>query len=206
MFSLIREETDMYGSPRARIIIGLWLQSLTLLFFSGCQQQPSAVALYVDAMTLREAGQNVMAIEKLNTALKADEDFTLAHSSLCEIYLEMNDYTRSAAACRMAVELNPWSFEDHLNLGWSFLSMQRPELAARAFSKACELKPDHLTANVNAAMSYYEIRDYRRALFYGQRIQQIAPDTEGVEDFISDVQWAAGQKSPSGVARGRRLR
>ncbi|KPK43934.1 MAG: hypothetical protein AMJ65_04465 [Phycisphaerae bacterium SG8_4] len=196
----------MYGSPRARIIIGLWLQSLTLLFFSGCQQQPSAVALYVDAMTLREAGQNVMAIEKLNTALKADEDFTLAHSSLCEIYLEMNDYTRSAAACRMAVELNPWSFEDHLNLGWSFLSMQRPELAARAFSKACELKPDHLTANVNAAMSYYEIRDYRRALFYGQRIQQIAPDTEGVEDFISDVQWAAGQKSPSGVARGRRLR
>ena len=203
---LIREETDMYGSSRVGIIIGLWLQILIVLSFCGCQKQQNAVALYVDAMTLREAGQNVMAIEKLNDVLKVDADFTLAHSALCEIHLEMNDYMGSAGACRMAVELNPWSFQDHLNLGWSFLSMQRPELAARSFSKACELKPDHLTANVNAAMSYYEIRDYRRALFYGQRIQQIAPDTEGVEDFISDVQWAAGQKSPSGVARGRRFR
>jgi len=206
MLSLIREEADMYGSSRVGIIIGLLLQSLTLLFFAGCQQQQSVVALYVEAMTLREAGQNVMAIEKLNAAVKADENFTLAHSSLCEIHQEMNDYMRSAAACRRAVELNPWSFEDHLNLGWSFLSMQRPELAARAFSRACELKPDHLTANVNAAMSYYEMRDYRRALFYGKRIQQIDPNIEGIEDFIGDVQWAAGQKSPSGVARGRRLR
>ena len=196
----------MYGSSRVGIIIGLWLQGLLVLFFCGCQQQQSAVALYVDAMTLREAGQDVMAIEKLHAALKADEDFTLAHSALCEIYLEMNDYARSAGACRMAVQLNPWSFQDHLNLGWSFLSMQRPELAARSFSKACELKPDHLTANVNAAMSYYEIKDYRRALYYGQRIRQIAPNTEGIEDFLSDVQWAAGQKSPSGVASGRRLR
>jgi tetratricopeptide (TPR) repeat protein len=196
----------MYGSSRIKIIIGLWLQVVTLLSLAGCQQQQSAVSLYVDAMTLREAGQNMMAIEKLNDALKVDEDFTLAHSALCEIYLEMNDYMRSAGACRMAVQLNPWSFQDHLNLGWSFLSMQRPELAARSFSKACELKPDHLTANVNAAMSYYEIRDYRRALYYGQRIRQIAPNTEGIEDFISDVQWAAGQKSPSGVASGQRLR
>ncbi len=177
-----------------------------MIFFTGCNKQQSAVSLYVDAVTLREAGQNVMAIEKLNAAVKADENFTLAHSLLCEIHLEMNDYTRSAAACRRAVELNPWSFEDHLNLGWSFLSMQRPELAARAFSRACELKPDHLTANVNAAMSYYEMRDYRRALFYGKRIEQIDPNTEGIEDFISDVQWAAGQKPPPGVARGRPLR
>ena len=196
----------MYGSSRAGIVIGLWLQSLTLLFFAGCRQQQSAVALYVDAVTLRGAGQNVMAVEKLNAAVKADENFTLAHSLLCEIYQEMIDYTRSAAACRRSVELNPWSFEDHLNLGWSFLSMRRPELAARAFSRACELKPDHLTANVNAAMSYYEMRDYRRALFYGKQIQQIDPNIEGIEDFISDVQWAAGQKPPPGVASRRRLR
>ena len=196
----------MYGSSRAKIIIGLWLQSLILLFFAGCSRQQGVVALYVDAVTLREAGQNAMAVEKLNAAVKSDGNFTLAHSLLCEIYQEMHDYARSAAACRMAVQLNPWSFEDHFNLGWSFLAMKRPELAARAFSRACELEPDHLSANVNAAMSYYEIRDYQRALFYGKRIKQIDPNTEGIEDFISDVQWAAGQKSPPDVARGRPLR
>ncbi len=189
----------MYGSSRAETIIGLWLQSLILLFFAGCQQQQGAVALYVDAVTLREAGQNAMAVDKLNAAVKADDSFTLAHSLLCEIHQEMKDYARSAAACTRAVGLNPWSFEDHFNLGWSFLMMNRPELAVRAFSKACELKPDHLAANINAAMSYYEVRDYPRALFYGKRIRQIDPNTEGIEDFISDVEQTAVE-----VAAGRR--
>ncbi len=153
--------------------------------------------MYVDAVTLREAGQNAMAVDKLNATVKADVNFTLAYSLLCEIHQEMTDYTRSAAACRRAVELNPWSFEDQFNLGWSFLLMQRPELAARAFSKACEIKPNHLATNVNAAMSYYEIGDFQRALFYGKRIEQIDPNTEGIRDFIRDVQHAAGQMPPS---------
>jgi tetratricopeptide (TPR) repeat protein len=187
----------MYGSSRAGIIIGLLLQSLAILFFAGCSTQPRAVSMYVDAVELREAGQNAMAVDKLNAAVKADANFTLAYSLLCEIHQEMTDYMRSAAACRRAVELNPWSFEDQFNLGWSFLMMKRPELAARAFSKACEIRPDHLAANVNAAMSYYEIGDYQRALFYGKRIEQIDPNTEGIQDFISDVQHAAGQMPPS---------
>ncbi len=155
----------MYGSSRAQIIIGLWLQSLVIIFFAGCSKQQSAISLYVDAVTFREAGQNAMAVDKLNEAVKTDENFTLAYSLLCEIHQEMKDYMRSAAACTRAVQLNPWSFEDQFNLGWSFLAVNRPELAARAFSKACELKPNHLAANVNAAMSYYEMGDYHRALF-----------------------------------------
>ena len=196
----------MYGSSRAGLIIGIWLQSLILLLLAGCWQQQDAIGLYVDAVTLREAGRNEMAIEKLDAAVKSDASFTLAYSLLCEIYQEMADYTRSAAACTKAVQLNRWSFEDQFNLGWSFLMMQRPELAARVFSKACELKPDHLSANINAAMSYYEIRDYHRALFYGKRIQQIDPNTEGIREFISDVQRAAGQTSPPSAAISRPLR
>ncbi|MEA3226921.1 MAG: tetratricopeptide repeat protein [Planctomycetota bacterium] len=188
----------MYGSSRAAIIIGLWAQSLMLLPFAGCTQQQDVVALYVDAVTLREAGQNDAAIKQLNAAVRSDRDFTLAHSLMCEIYQEMNDYERSVISCTRAVQLNPWSFEDHFNLGWSFLMMKRPELAGRAFSKACEINPGHLAANVNAAMSYYEIRDYRRALFYGKRIQQIDPNTEGIQDFINDVQQATGQIPPPG--------
>ncbi len=196
--SLAREETYMYGSSRAVVIIGLCAQSLMLLSLAGCRQQQDAVALYVDAATLREAGQNRAAVEKLDAAVKSDPDFTLAYSLLCEIHQEMRDYERSAAACTRAVQLNPWSFEDQFNLGWSFLMMKRYELAARAFSKACEIEPNHLAANVNAAMSYYEIRDYRRALFYGKRVQQIDPNTEGIQDFINDVQQAAGEMPPTG--------
>lgn len=189
----------MCGSSRAIAMIGLLAPSLMLLPLAGCGQKQGAVSLYVDAVALRDAGQNRAAVEKLDAAVKSDPDFTLAHSLLCEIHQEMGDYDRSAAACTIAVQLNPWSFEDQFNLGWSFLMMKRYELAARAFSRACEIEPDHLAANVNAAMSYYEIRDYRRALFYGKRIRQIDPNTEGIDDFINDVQQALGETPPRGA-------
>lgn len=189
----------MSGSPRVVAVIGLSVLSLILSFLAGCGQQQDSISLYVDAVALRDAGQNAAAIKKLDEAVETDRDFTLAYSLLCELHQEMRDYEKSAAACTRAAQLNPWSFEDHFNLGWSFLMMRRPELASRAFSRACELEPDHLSANINAAMSYYEIRDYQRALFYGKRIQQIDPNTEGVQDFIDDVQQAIDETTSPGA-------
>jgi len=203
MASLISEDNDANGIARPEPMRISWLLGLILLLLSGCRQQQDAISLYVDAVSLREAGHNAAAVDKLNAAVESDTGFALAYSLLCEIYQEMNDYTRSAAACSNAVAINPWSFEDQFNLGWSFLMINRPELASRAFSKACELNPGHLAANINAAMSYYEIRDYQRALFYGKRIQQIDPNTEGIEEFISDVQRAAGQSSSLRAGSGR---
>lgn len=190
----------MRGSARAGIILGMGLQSLALLCIAGCGPKPSAVSLYVDAVSLREAGEIKAAIKKLNEAIEADEDFSLAYSALCKIHQDLREYEKSASACEMATQLNPWSFEDNFNLGWDYLMMKKTVLAARALAKACELEPDHLAANINAAMAHYEIGDFTKALAYGEKVEKLAPETPGIQQFLTDLRFVIAQRSSPGAA------
>ena len=99
----------MRGSAKARIIVCTGLQILALLSVVGCEQQKSAISLYVDAVTLREAGKINASIKKLNEAVAVDEDFSLGYSMLCKIHQDMREYEKSASACEMATQFNPWS-------------------------------------------------------------------------------------------------
>ena len=148
---------------------------MSMLFASGCAQQQKAVDLYVDAVMLTELGENEKAIEKLNTSVELNNRFSLAYSLLGEIYLDMSEYDKSAASCRKATRLNPWSFKDFFNLGRSYQFMEKFALAVRAYERACELSPDHLHANLNATKCCFEIEDYNEALFYGRRAAEIEP-------------------------------
>lgn len=191
----------MRGSARTGTIIGMGLQSLVLLFIAGCGPKPSAVSLYVDAVSLREAGEIKASIKKLNQAIEADEEFSLAYSALCKIHQDLKEYEKSASACEMAVQLNPWSFEDNFNLGWDYLMMKKTVLAARALAKACELEPDHLAANINAAMAHYEIGDFTKALAYGEKVERLAPETPGIHQFLGDLRFVIAQRSSPDASR-----
>lgn len=189
----------MRGSAKARIIFCTGLQILALLSVAGCEQHKSAISLYVDAVTLREAGQIKASIRKLNEAIAADEDFSLGYSMLCKIHQDMREYEKSASACEMATQLNQWSFEDHFNLGWDYMMMKKTVLAAKAMARACELEPDHLAANINAAMSHYEIGDFNNALAYGERVEKLDPKTPGIQEFLSDLRGVIAQRSLPGA-------
>ncbi|MHC4412595.1 MAG: tetratricopeptide repeat protein, partial [Planctomycetota bacterium] len=124
------------------VVICIGLVSLLPVFSVGCAQQ-KAVDLYVDAVMYREQDENEKAIEKLNSAVKANRKFSIAYSLLGEIYQEINDYEKSAASYEKATELNPWSFKDYFNLGGVYHLMKRFTEAIRAYTRACELEPDH---------------------------------------------------------------
>ena len=189
----------MRGSAKARIIVCTGLQILALLSVVGCEQQKSAISLYVDAVTLREAGEIKASIKKLNEAVAVDEDFSLGYSMLCKIHQDMKEYEKSASACEMATQFNPWSFEDHFNLGWDYMMMNKTVLAAKALARACELEPDHLAANINAAMSHYEIGDFNKALAYGEHVERLDPRTPGLQEFLSDLRGIIAQRSAPGA-------
>ncbi len=188
----------MRVSMRTGIIIGMALQCLSLLSLTGCGRQQSAVSLYVDAVTLKEDGRMKDAIEKLNEAIEADEEFSLAYSMLCKIHQDLKEYEKSASACEMAVNLNPWSFEDQFNLGWNYLMMRKTVLAAEVFRKACEMEPDHLAANINSAMAHYEIGDFAKALEYAERVERIDPQTTGIRQFLTDLRRIIAKRSSRG--------
>jgi tetratricopeptide (TPR) repeat protein len=99
----------------------------------------------------------------------------------------------------MAVHLNPWSFEDQFNLGWDYLMMRKTVLAAKTLSKACEIEPDHLAANINAAMAHYEIGDFAKALEYAERVEKIDPQTAGIQQFLTDLRRIIAKRSTPGL-------
>ncbi len=171
--------------------VGMFLLAVTiavmLLSLVGCASPGKEIDLYVDAVMLRQQGENQKAVEKLGAAVQVNERFSLAHSLLGEIYQQMNDYQKSAASYEKATELNPWSFQDFFGLGRVYQVMKQFAKAVRAYARACELKPGHLEAHVGAAKCYYEIEDYNNALVYGRRAEQIDPDVSEIRKLLGDI-------------------
>lgn len=163
------------------------IAGLILLFCASCTQKQQAVELYVDAVMLNELDEREKAVEKLNSAVKVNNRFSLAYSLLGEIYQEMENYERSAAAYEKAAGLNPWSFKDCFNLGRVYQITKKFVQAVKAYVRACELKPNHFDAHINTARCYYEIRDYDSALIYGERAERLDPDVSKVQKLLGDI-------------------
>jgi tetratricopeptide (TPR) repeat protein len=158
-----------------------------LLFLTGCGPEQQAADLYVDAVMLSESGEDKEAVEKLDSAVKLNKDFSPAYSLLGEIYEKMQDYEKSAASYNEATRVNPWSFDDYFSLGRVYRIMKKFAQAVKTYVRACELKPNHLEAHVNAAKSYYEIEDFNNALVYGRRAEEIEPDIVEIQKLLGDI-------------------
>ncbi len=158
-----------------------------LLFSTGCGPEQQAADLYVDALMFSESGEDKEAVEKLDSAVKLNKDFSPAYSLLGEIYEKMQDYEKSAASYNEATRVNPWSFDDYFSLGRVYRIMKQFAQAVKAYVRACELKPNHFEAHVNAAKSYYEIEDYNNALVYGRRAEEIEPNIIEIQKMLGDI-------------------
>jgi len=177
----------MSDSTNVRFIIYSGLTVLVMLFSCGCSREHRAVALYVDAVTLNEIGENEMAVEKLNSAVRINKRFSPAYSLLGDIYQKMEDYEKSAASYEKATELNNWSFKDYFKLGEVYQVMKKFSQAAEAYAKACELGPDNPQAYINAAKCCYEIKDFNNVLVYGERAEKLDPNASEVQQMLGDV-------------------
>lgn len=166
----------MSESKDFRFLTRITIISLSLLFAAGCASQKKAVALYVDAVTLKDLRENDKAIRKLNEAIKADKRFSLAYSLLGEVYEQKGDYKKSAASYETATQMNPWLFKDYFCLGRVYQTMKEPASAIKAYSKAVQLKPYHFEATLNIARCLYEANDYTQAFAYGKKAEQIDPN------------------------------
>lgn len=175
------------------LLITICLPVFSLLFFTGCSREQEAVDLYVDAIILTELDEDELAIEKLNSAVRVNKRFYPAYSLLGEIYQEIKDYKNSAAAYEKATELNTLSFKDFFNLGRVYQILREFALAVKAYVEACELRPErshaHLypKAHFHAAESYFELKDYDKALVYAQRAGQMDPNLSEVQKLLADI-------------------
>ncbi|MBN1345396.1 MAG: tetratricopeptide repeat protein [Phycisphaerae bacterium] len=139
---------------------------LGVCLLAGCTPQRPALDLYLDAVAFRELGQDRLAVDKLNEAVKADPDFTLAYSELGKAHRTLGEHERALAAFRRAAKLDPWSVENHLNLAGAYEELGKHAPAADTYARAAELDPNRLDAFAGAASCYVKAGQYARAQAY----------------------------------------
>jgi tetratricopeptide (TPR) repeat protein len=181
----------MLRSFSVRFILTAALTCVLLSFFVGCGRTigkgGSPVDLYVDAVTLNQAGYPDQAIEKLDTAIDKQQDFSQAYSLKGDIFQQMQQYEKSAESYQKATELNAWSFHDFYNLGKVYQFMKKLSEAVAAYARACEIRPDHLEAHVNIAKCLNELQQYDNAMLYAQHAEQIDPNSSEVQLVLANA-------------------
>lgn len=181
--------------------IAAWWKALLVGFclLPGCPDRKPAVDLYVDAVALRELGQDKLAVEKLNAAVAADPGLTLAYVELGKAHRTLENHEKALAAFRQAAKLDPWSLENHLELARTSEKLEKYPQAAAAYARAAELDPDNLEALMGAAGCYLKAGQLVRAQTYGERAEQmgekprevlplLARIHEGQEDYEQAIQ------------------
>lgn len=142
---------------------------LGLCLFLGCTPQQPAANQYRDAVALREQGQERLAVDRLNGAIKADPDFAPAYSELGKAYQGLGEYDKAMAAFRQAAKLEPRSFENQMNLAGTYEKLDKHPQAADAYGRAVELDPNSTEALAGAAGSCLKAGRYAQAQAYCER-------------------------------------
>ena len=122
----------------------------------------------MDAVALRELGQNELAVSKLNAVVAADPGFALAYAELGKAYQALGNREKALTAFEQAAKLAPWSVGDYLNLGRIRAALGQYRPAAEAYARASELDPKNFEALQGAAECYLQAGESTKALMYGQ--------------------------------------
>ena len=163
---MAREKKNEVGAARFTV---LWLG---LCLFLGCTPRQPVVNLYLDAVALRELGQDRLAVDKLNEVIKADPEFVLAHSELGKAYEKLGEHEKALTAFRQAARLDAWSFENQLSLARTYERLDKHPQAADAYARAVELDPNSIDALAGAANSCVKAGQYAKAQAYCERADE----------------------------------
>jgi tetratricopeptide (TPR) repeat protein len=136
----------------------------------AARQSTSSSERIARAAELIRQGQMPRAEAELNRALTDSPRNANALNLLGIIRAEQQQTAEAEKLFLRALEYAPALVGAYLNLGKLYLNSRRPDRALWAFTEASKLAPDREEINYNLAALYEEMRDYRRALQYLEKI------------------------------------
>ncbi len=170
--------------------IGRWgtlILAVGCCLFSGCSQPRPVMDLYLDAVALRELGQNELAVNKLNAVVAADPDFALAYAELGKAYQALGNREKALTAFEEAAKLAPWSAEDHRNLAQIRESLGQHAQAAQAYARAAELDSKSFDAIRGAADCYLKAGQYAKSLMYCELAEKTGDQPQEALSLLARV-------------------
>lgn len=168
-------------------------------------RDPEAYTLYLKgrfAWNLRDRAKLEAAISFFNQAIEKDPDYAQAYSGLADVYSALpnfwgnpdEDFPKSNAAARKALELDPTLAHPHAVLGANEMEYDWDFAGGEAeFKKAIALDPDDATAHQWYAEGLSQIGRHHEALAEINRAHQLDPLSPVITRVIGGTLLDAGE-------------
>jgi len=140
-------------------------------------------------------GQNGIALEELNEALRIDPTFAQGYGMLGLVYSELRDDAKAEQNFQRAIELNPQDPEVRNNFGWFLCQRGREPQALGQFELAVN-NPLYRTpdmALINAGRCAAKLNDRKGAEEDLQRALNIAPANQAALFMLASLAYKAGE-------------
>jgi tetratricopeptide (TPR) repeat protein len=196
-FPAVGKALDVSGTRRNAVRVWLSISLAVLSLSLGCSPRRPTVDVYLDAVMLRELGQNDLAVEKLNAVVAEDPGFALAYSELGEAYESLGEHAKALDAFRQAARLDSWSFKNHIRLAETGRKLGNYPEAASAYARAAELDPKSLDAMLGAAECYLKSGQYMKSVAYCEQAEQAGGQPDKVLPLLAQAR--EGQKDFDGA-------
>lgn len=182
-------------STTRTLLAGMVLAAAT----SGCATKPSTnygkpqgADLYVKAMNELDSGNNDAAIADLSAAIEANPSLRMARMKLGELYLTKKDYDRAVPHLQAASDLDPYTAQNHYNLGVALQVMNRLQESALAYIRALRVEPDDFGSNMNLGLVYFALGQLDPAIYYIEKSTRLSPQSARAWSNLGVVYDASG--------------
>lgn len=161
--------------------------------------QPTAYGLFLEALSLRDAGKATEAIKTLQKALKADPQAADAWAEIARIQQDEGRFDLAIAAVNEAVALAParadlksLAGQVHQFYGQSGGGEDELRIAAREYEAAAALDPNDAAPLRDLTRLYSVLRDTKAALSAWQRLAAVDPRNIDAFSQVASLSMAVG--------------
>jgi tetratricopeptide (TPR) repeat protein len=176
------------------------LLSVPLAFLvTGCANKPTTAFekppgadLYVKAMVELDNGNQETAIADLNAAIEQNPSLRMARMKLGELYLTRKDYEQAVPHLEAASDLDPYTVDNHYNLGVALQVLNRLQEAALAYIRGIKLDENSFGCNMNLGLVYFALGQLDPAIYFIERATRLQPNSAPAWSNLGVVYDAAG--------------
>ncbi len=172
--------------------------AMAAMLAGGCQQLPPepttpaehnerAAHLYVDAAIAYQEGDRDRALAALQNALSDNPDLIMARFLLAGLYRDKGNFDAAAENYKKVVELDPYSYTNHYNLGLMYHLLAKLQEAANSYLEAVHLNPVDPKSNMNLGLVYTALGQPDKGLPYAQKAVEVEPRSADAQANLAVV-------------------
>ena len=155
-----------------------------------------AVAHTAMAIVYNQGGYLNEAVHHYRQAIENDSSYVDAYTNLGKVYTDTEEYEKAALVYEKVLTLSPPADQlpkIHLNLGVSYLGVERVDNAIAEWKKAIEMSPDYMDAYMNLGTAYQNknMPDSTRVVW--ERALEVGPQSVVPRVALGRLAYAEGR-------------